>query len=99
MKLSCDIVLKYKDEKTAGIILKSIEIDNFDFINVNKLGNKLSACIETDSIPSLESFMTDELRIKIEHLYRSDLLMVRYLDKLREYIFLDPNLCSTETNR
>lgn len=61
MKISCDIILEYKDEKTADIILKSIEVDNFNFISANKLNNKLSACIETDSISSLLHTLDDYL--------------------------------------
>jgi hypothetical protein len=61
MKATCDITFEYKDEKTTNNILKSIKVDNLDFINSKKSGNKLITHIETKSISSLLHTLDDYL--------------------------------------
>jgi len=47
MKVSCDVVIDFDDEKQANTVLKSIEIDNFDFVKSKTSGKKLIylACV------------------------------------------------------
>ena len=61
MKASCDIIIEYDDAKKAKNILKSIEVDNFDFITSNAKGKQLSAHIESSSVSSLLHTLDDYL--------------------------------------
>jgi len=61
MKASCNIVIKYDDEKTIQMIHKSIEVDNFDFVSTKITKNQLDVYIESTSIPSLLHTLDDYL--------------------------------------
>lgn len=61
MKAACDITLEYKDEETTDYILKSIKVDNLDFVNSKKSKNKLITHIESNSISSLLHTLDDYL--------------------------------------
>ena len=61
MKASCEIVIEFNDVEKAKTVLKSIEVDNFDFIKSWRDGKKLSAHIESISISSLIHTLDDYL--------------------------------------
>ena len=61
MKVSCNIVIKYDDEKTIQMVHKSIEVDNFDFVSTKITKNQLEVHIESTSIPSLLHTLDDYL--------------------------------------
>jgi len=61
MKASCNIVIKYDDEKTVQMVHKSIEVDNFDFVSTKITKNQLEVHIESKSIPSLLHTLDDYL--------------------------------------
>lgn len=61
MKASCNIVIKYDDEKTVQMIHKSIEVDNFDFVSTKVGKNQLEAHIEGTSVSSLLHTLDDYL--------------------------------------
>ncbi len=61
MKVSCDVVIDFDDEKQANTVLKSIEIDNFDFVKSKTSGKKLIANVESNSVSSLIHTLDDYL--------------------------------------
>lgn len=61
MKASCNIVIKYDDEKTVQMIHKSIEVDNFDFVSTKIAKNQLETHIESNSVSSLLHTLDDYL--------------------------------------
>jgi len=61
MKISCKIKIDYKNEKQVDTILKSIEVDNLDYIKSEKKENSLITNIESKSISSLIHTLDDYL--------------------------------------
>jgi tRNA threonylcarbamoyladenosine modification (KEOPS) complex Pcc1 subunit len=61
MKASCEIVLEFDDSESAKTVLKSIEVDDFDFVKSKIIGNKLEAEINSKSISSLLHTLDDYL--------------------------------------
>ena len=59
MKISCDVVIKYNDVKKANNVLKSIEVDNFDFIKSSVNNKQLEAHLESKSISSILHTLDD----------------------------------------
>ena len=53
MKISCDILIEYDNVKKTNNILKSIEVDNFDFVKTKIDRGKLEAHIDGKSVSSL----------------------------------------------
>jgi len=61
MKIECEIMLNYKTEKTARTVFRSIEADNFNFVNCKISGKKLFANIESNTISSILHTLDDYL--------------------------------------
>jgi tRNA threonylcarbamoyladenosine modification (KEOPS) complex Pcc1 subunit len=61
MKASCDIVIEFDDAEKVKKILKSIEVDNFDFVKSQAKGKRLEAHIESKSVSSLIHTLDDYL--------------------------------------
>ena len=61
MKTCCDITINCGAAKKAEKILKSIEIDNFDFVKSCVKGKNLEAHIESKSVSSLVHTLDDFL--------------------------------------
>ena len=61
MKAACDIVIEYDDVGKTKKILKSIEVDNYDFVETNVKEKKIQAHIESKSISSLLHTLDDFL--------------------------------------
>jgi hypothetical protein len=61
MKVKCNIVIDFKDEIKSETVLKSIEVDNYNFVNSRRNGKKLEAFIESNSISSLIHTLDDLL--------------------------------------
>ena len=61
MKISCDVVIDFDDEKQAKTVLKSVEIDNFDFLKSKISGKELKTQIESNSVSSLIHTLDDYL--------------------------------------
>ena len=61
MKVSCDVVIEYDDAKKVETILRSIEVDNFDFVQSWADRKHLEAHIESTSVPSLLHTLDDYL--------------------------------------
>lgn len=61
MKAVCDLVIEYDDAGKTEKILRSIEVDNFDFVKSQINGKKLEAHIESSSVSSLLHTLDDFL--------------------------------------
>ncbi len=61
MKASCEIVIEFGNKKNVENVLKSIEVDNFDFVKAKVNGKKLETSIKSDSISSLLHTIDDYL--------------------------------------
>ena len=61
MKVNCDIVIDFSDAKRVKTILKSIKVDDFDFVESKANGRRLEAKIKTNSISSLVHTLDDYL--------------------------------------
>lgn len=61
MKVSCEVVIDFDDAKQAKTVLKSIEVDNFDFVKSKISGKELIANIESKSVSSLIHTLDDYL--------------------------------------
>jgi len=61
VKVNCDIVIDFSDAKRVKTILKSIKVDDFDFVESKANGRRLEAKIKTNSISSLVHTLDDYL--------------------------------------
>lgn len=61
MKATCKIILDFNDAKKVKTVLKSIEVDNLDFVKAKANGKNLEAFIESHSITSLLHTLDDYL--------------------------------------
>jgi hypothetical protein len=61
MNVSCEILIDFDDAKQAKTVLKSIEIDNFDFVKSKTSGGTLKAQIESNSVSSFIHTLDDFL--------------------------------------
>ena len=61
MNTSCKIEIEFDDEKKVKTVLKSIEVDDFEFVKSKINGKKLEATIKSDSVSSLLHTLDDYL--------------------------------------
>jgi tRNA threonylcarbamoyladenosine modification (KEOPS) complex Pcc1 subunit len=61
MKASCEIIIEFENEKKVENVLKSTEVDNFNFVKTKTNGKKLEASIESKSVSSLIHTIDDYL--------------------------------------
>ena len=61
MKVDCIIEMRYNDKKTAENILKSVKVDDYNFVDSQLKDNTIVAQISADSIPSLLHTLDDYL--------------------------------------
>lgn len=61
MKASCEIIIEFDNKKNVENVLKSIEVDNFDFVKAKVNGKKLEANIQSGSVSSLLHTIDDYL--------------------------------------
>lgn len=61
MDVACDIVIEFDDTEKVKTVLKSIEVDNFDFVTSKINGKKLEATIKASSVSSLLHTLDDYL--------------------------------------
>ena len=61
MDVACDVVIEFDDVEKVKTVLKSIEIDNLDFVKSKINGKKLEAQIIANSISSLLHTLDDYL--------------------------------------
>lgn len=61
MKIKCSMQLEYDSEEKVKNILRSIEVDNFDFVKSKINGRKLESELECNSVSSLIHTLDDFL--------------------------------------
>ena len=61
MQVYCDIIVDLSDVEKVKAVLKSIKVDDFDFVKSKANGKKLEAKIKTTSISSLIHTLDDYL--------------------------------------
>jgi len=61
MNVACDIVIEFDDAEKVKTVLKSIEVDNFEFVKSKANGKKLVAQIKATSVSSLLHTIDDYL--------------------------------------
>ena len=61
MDVACEIVIDFDDKEKVKNVLKSIEVDNFDFVSSKANGKKLEATIKASSVSSLLHTLDDYL--------------------------------------
>lgn len=61
MNVACDIVIEFEDPEKVKTVLKSIEVDNFEFVKSKANGKKLESKIKATSVTSLLHTLDDYL--------------------------------------
>jgi hypothetical protein len=61
MKASCEIIMEFDDAEKVKTVLKSTEVDDFNFVKSKINGKMLKARIESNSISSLLHTLDDYL--------------------------------------
>jgi len=61
MEINCEIIIDFDDVKKVKKVLKSVKVDDFDFVKSKADGKKLKAKIKTSSISSLIHTLDDYL--------------------------------------
>ena len=61
MKVKCEIVIDCDDEKKISDIMKSVDVDNYNFVKTKRKGNSLIAEINSTSISSMIHTLDDYL--------------------------------------
>ena len=61
MKVSCNLIFKYENSKKAEKILRSIKVDDLDFVESKLHGERLEVFIESTSVSSLIHTLDDYL--------------------------------------
>jgi tRNA threonylcarbamoyladenosine modification (KEOPS) complex Pcc1 subunit len=61
MDVSCQIVIEFDDSKKAKTVVKSIKVDDFDFVKSSINNKRLEAEIKAKSISSLIHTLDDYL--------------------------------------
>ena len=61
MDVGCEVVIEFDDLKKAKTVLRSIKVDDFDFVKSKINNNRLEAEIKAKSISSLIHTLDDYL--------------------------------------
>ena len=61
MKAECILEINFDSESKAKTVLKSVNVDDFDFVRSRIVGTKLVAKIESKSVSSLIHTLDDYL--------------------------------------
>jgi tRNA threonylcarbamoyladenosine modification (KEOPS) complex Pcc1 subunit len=61
MKASCNIVIEFDSKNKAEHVLKSVEVDNLDFVKTKIKDKRIEAKIESNSVSSLLHTLDDYL--------------------------------------
>ena len=61
MKISCNLSIEYDDSRKAEKILRSIKVDDFDFVTSKVHDKRLEAEIKSKSVSSLLHTLDDYL--------------------------------------
>ncbi len=61
MNVRCEVVIDFDDSEKAKTVLRSIRVDDFDFVKSKINNNRLEAAIKAKSISSLIHTLDDYL--------------------------------------
>jgi len=61
MKVKCDLEIDFNNEEDVKTVIKSIKVDDFDFVKSKMQGTTLKASIQSDSVSSLLHTLDDYL--------------------------------------
>jgi hypothetical protein len=61
MKITCNLQFHYDDSKKAEKVIRSLKVDDLDFVDSKVNGDLLEVVIESSSIPSLIHTLDDYL--------------------------------------
>ena len=61
MKASCDLEIEFENEELVKTVLRSVSVDDFNFIKSKISGKKLQATITSNSVSSLLHTLDDYL--------------------------------------
>ena len=61
MDINCEITIDIGDSEKIKTILKSVQVDDFDFVKSKANGKKLEAKIKTNSVSSMLHTLDDYL--------------------------------------
>jgi len=61
MKVNCSLSIDFDDPDKAKTVLKSVKVDDFDFVKSKIIKNKLQAEINSDNVSSLLHTLDDYL--------------------------------------
>ena len=61
MYVACNLIIELDDEQKVQTVLKSIKVDDFDFVKSKIAGKKLEAEIKSNSVSSLLHTLDDYL--------------------------------------
>ncbi|HDM66760.1 MAG TPA: hypothetical protein ENG62_00010 [Thermoplasmatales archaeon] len=61
MRIRCELILDFKDEKQAKDVYQAVNLDDKGFIESHVEGNKIIAYVESKTIPSLLHTLDDYL--------------------------------------
>jgi hypothetical protein len=61
MKINCEVIIKCEGERKINDIMKSVDVDNYNFVKTKKKGNSLIAEIDSTSISSMIHTLDDYL--------------------------------------
>ena len=59
MKVKCDLEIDFNNEEDVKTVIKSIKVDDFDFVESNIHGTTLKASIQSNSVSSLLHTLDD----------------------------------------
>lgn len=61
MKAVCNIIIEFDDPKKVKTVLKSVKVDDFDFVKSKIIKYRIESTIECNSISSLLHTLDDYL--------------------------------------
>ena len=61
MNVACDIIIDFDDENMVKTVLRSVKVDDFDFVKSKVAGKKMIARIESNNVSSLLHTLDDYL--------------------------------------
>jgi len=61
MDVACNLVIEFDDEQKVETVLKSVKVDDFDFVKSTVEGRTLKAEIKSKSVSSLIHTLDDYL--------------------------------------
>ncbi len=61
MDIDCELVFVYKNRRDADKVMRSVELDNQDFVDAKVVGNRIVSRVKAKNISSLRHTLDDYL--------------------------------------